>query len=190
MSFPFDGSLPRDAVQINPHYFGDDPQALVNALSTNFAATTFGALKPHTFKAYDALKPPPSYPLATKTVTGTPPNSGIPREVAICLSYYTTYNRPRYRGRLYLIPTWFTSVANVRPSGAIQQAALDFAHEVLTKSLPANTDMVVFSKVEGKAMGGVSDFWVDDEWDTVRSRGLRGTTRLPATRETIIPAAA
>jgi hypothetical protein len=177
MQFPFDSTLPKDVISINPHYNATDPQALVNALAANLKNTTYVSTHPFTLKAYDAAKAPPSYPLAIASQSGTAPNSGVPREVAICLSYYSTYNRPRFRGRLFLPPTWFSAVANVRPTGAIISAALAFATDVLTKSLPSQTNWVVWSDVEKKSQGGVSDCWVDDEWDTIRSRGLSPTTR-------------
>jgi hypothetical protein len=180
LSFPYDSALPRDAVTVNPHYNGSDPDALAAALKANLIAYNPITTAPFTIKVYDALKAPPSYPLATASQTGTPPQAGTPRELALCLSYFSTYNRPRYRGRLYLPAWWFTSVVNVRPSGAIMTGALNFATAVLTKSLPAQTNWVVFSPRDGKSQGGVSDIWVDDEWDTVRSRGLKATTRQTA----------
>jgi hypothetical protein len=36
----------------------------------------------------------------------------------------------------------------------------------------------VYSTTEKKSQGAVSDAWVDDEWDTVRSRGLRASSRV------------
>ena len=57
---------------------------------------------------------------------------------------------------------------------------LTFATQVLTKSLPANHNWVVWSQKLRKSQGGVSDVWCDDEWDTVRSRGLKATTRTTA----------
>src|SRR3954454_23607146 len=135
LQFPYDSALPRDVVSINPHYNGSDPAAIASALKANLLAYTPTADKPWTIKVYDAKKPPPSFPLATQQNNATTPNSGIPREVAVCLSYYAVYNRPRFRGRLYLPTSWFTSVVNVRPSGAVQTAVLGFATAVLTKSL-------------------------------------------------------
>jgi hypothetical protein len=178
LSFPMDTALPKDACSINPHFAGADAQALANALHTNVKAQTANVGHPFTVKIYDAAAPPPSYPLATVTEPGSPPQSAVPREVALCLSYYTTYNRPRYRGRLYMPVTWFTSVANVRPSGAIQQAVIDWAKAVFGTGMPQSTNWVVWSTVEKKAMGGVSNIWVDDEWDTIRSRGLSATARV------------
>jgi hypothetical protein len=181
MSFPFDSTLPRDVVTINPHYFANDASPLLDALKDNLAATTYVSTHPFTLKAYDAAKSPPNFPVAIKEQLGTAPNSGIPREVALCLSYYATNNRPRTRGRLYLPPTWFTAVANVRPSGAIITAALGFAADVLTKNLPSGAFWECWSTVEKAGMGRVTHVWVDDEWDTIRSRGMRATTRQTAT---------
>lgn len=177
MQFPMDSALPKDVISINPHFNGSDPQALATALANNLKNVTYVGPHPFTIKVYDAATPPPSYPLATATQTGTPPGSGVPREVALCLSYYSTYNRPRFRGRLYLPVTWFSAVANVRPSAPVINAALGFATDVLTKSLPSQTNWVVYSPTEKKSQGGVTDCWVDDEWDTVRSRGLAPTSR-------------
>lgn len=177
MQFPYDTSFPRDAITINPHYNGSDPQALASALKANLIAFTPVADKPFTIKVYDAMKAPPNFPLATAVQSGTPVASSMPREIALCLSYYTTYNRPRYRGRLYLPGWWFTSVPQVRPTQAITDQALLFPSQVLTKAMPAQTNWVVYSPREGKAQGGVTDIWVDNEWDTQRSRGLKADAR-------------
>lgn len=179
LNFPFDSTLPRDKVSINPHYNGSDPQQLADALKANLIAYNPVTTAPFDIKVYDAKKAPPSYPLATASQSGTPPASSTPREVAICLSYYAQWNRPRYRGRLYLPAWWFTATVNVRPSGAIMTAALGFANSVLTKTLPAGTFWTVYSGVGGFD-AQVTDIWCDDEWDTIRSRGLRATTRQTA----------
>jgi hypothetical protein len=57
------------------------------------------------------------------------------------------------------------------------ETALDFARKVLQVGMPSQTNWVVYSPTEKKSQGGVTDIWVDDEWDTVRSRGLKSTTR-------------
>jgi hypothetical protein len=178
IAFQVDSSLPKDVMTINPHFSGQDPEALAQALHDNLVAFTPTAATPFTIKIYDAATPPPSYPLATRTVTGTPHASGCPREIALCLSYFTTYNRPRFRGRLFIPATFLTSVVNVRPSTALQSEVLRWATDVLDKAMPPNTNWVVWSTIEKKAQGGVSDVWCDDEWDTVRSRGLAPTERV------------
>lgn len=180
MSFPYDTALPKDAITVNPHFNANDASALLAALKANLIAYNPVTTHPFTLKAYVAGQPAPNYPVATASQTGTPPSSSCPREIALCLSYYSTYNRPRFRGRLYLPASWFTSVVNVRPSGAIIDGVLNFATAVLTKSLPAQANWVMWSDRDGKSQGGVSDIWCDDEWDTIRSRGLSSTMRTTA----------
>lgn len=178
VAFPSDSMLPRDEMAITPHFFGDNAQALANALKANLIAFPATATRPFKIKVYDAQQPPPSYPLATAEQTGTAPATGIPREITLCLSYFSTYNRPSYRGRLYLPYMLIGGSAGTRPTTAQQQAVLDFA-QVLTSNLPASHNWVVYSKKLNKSYG-VSDIWCDDEWDIQRSRGLRGTSRLTA----------
>ena len=180
LSFPMDSALPRDAMTVNPHFNGTDAQGLANALATNLLAWNPTATAPVNVKVYDASKPPPSFPIATASNPGATPNSQAPREVALCLSYYTTYNRPRYRGRLYLPATWFVTGPSVKPSAGVLTQGLQFASEVLRKSLPSGTVWCVYSTTEKKSQGAVSDCWIDNEWDTVRSRGLRADARQTA----------
>lgn len=178
ISFPTDTALPRDEISITPHFFGDNAGALANALKANLIANAQIGVKPFKVKVYDATKAPPNYPLAVAEQTGTPPASGVPREVCLCLSYYSTWNRPRFRGRLYMPEAVFGGAQSTRPNSAQMQAVLDFA-EVFTTNLPAAHNWVVYSRMT-KESNGVSDIWCDDEWDIQRSRGLRGTTRLTA----------
>lgn len=178
MGFPFDSALPRDVVTINPHYNTANPQPLLDHLKSALTAYIGTAGHSFTLKAYDARAKPPSYPVATASYEGTIPNSGAPREVALCLSYYAQYNRPTYRGRLYLPVTWFAPQPNVRPSTSVQQAVIDFM-PVLAHSLPQGDFWTLWSP-RRQLDAQVTDVWCDDEWDTVRSRGLRGTNRLTA----------
>lgn len=177
LSFQYDSAFPRDAMTINPHFGGDNPEALATALSTNLKAmTVLGATFPFRIRIYDAEKPPPSYPLHEIT-NGTGFGSWTvgPREVALCLSYYSTWNRPRYRGRLYLPAQWVGGTIGPRPTAGQITKALEFRN-VLTTGLPPGHNWCVYSPTNSDGYG-VTDCWVDDEWDTVRSRGLRGQTR-------------
>lgn len=176
LSFQYGSALPRDAMAITPHFFGSDPVALANALKTNIiAAVPSGATLPFTIKVYNAQAPPPSYPLATVTNgTGFAPYNNA-REIAICLSYYSTYNRKSYRGRLYLPGQWVGGAFQERPSQTQRDAALAFK-SIFTTGMPATHNWVVFSRKLNQSFG-VTNCWVDDEWDVIRSRGLRGTVR-------------
>jgi hypothetical protein len=180
ISFPEDTALPRDEIQYNPHYNGTDAQLLANALKANLIANANVGTAPFKIKIYDAKKAPPSYPLATAEQTGTPVTNSYPREVAICLSYYAQFNRPHLRGRIYLLPKHVASSANsLRPSGAILTNALAWK-SVFGAGLPASTFWTVYSRVTG-GDAQVTNVWVDDEWDTMRSRGMRSTSRSVGT---------
>jgi hypothetical protein len=179
IQFPADSALPKDVITINPHFAGDAPQALADALKTNLAAVVAIGTKPFVIKVYDALKAPPSYPLAVASQgTGFFP-TGVPREVAICLSYYAAFNRPHTRGRLYLPAFLLTGGLGVRPTSGQITAALNF-RSVFTSGLPAGHKWNTYSPTTGGSEP-VTNVWVDDEWDTVRSRGMKGVAREMAT---------
>src|SRR5215211_4108952 len=180
IGFQLDSVLPADVMTITPHYFGDDAQALADRLKANLAASPpIGGTKPFKIRIYNAQAPAPSYPLATAEQAGTAPASVGPREMALCLSYYSTWNRPRTRGRVYIPASFVGGATQLRPtSGQITQA-LDW-RTYLTSGLPAGHNMVVYSRT-ADASYGVTNFWVDDEWDVVRSRGRKPTTRQLAT---------
>lgn len=180
IGFPIDSALPRDIVTINPHFTGDDPQGLADRLKANLIANAYvGAAHPFSVKVYDAKKLPPSYPLATATNGSGFIATDKPRELALCLSYFAQWNRPTFRGRLYLPNFMLAGNLAVRPSPAQQEIVVDF-RTVLTSGLPTGTFWCVYSqKMETAAQ--VTDVWCDDEWDIQRSRGLRGTSRVTAT---------
>lgn len=176
ISWPLDSALPRDRVAITPHYFGDNPGALANALKANLlAARVGGATIPWELRVYDAQKAPPSYPLATASNPGTTPISSYPREVCLVLSCYSSYNRPRYRGRVYIPPMYITAARGARPTAQQISDALDWGG-ILGRNLPSQHNWEVWSPTDQTGRT-ISDYWVDDEWDIVRTRGLRGTTR-------------
>lgn len=180
IAFQLDSTLPRDAITINPCYFGDDPQALANALKTNIMAVTeIGVDTPFRIKVYNAEKAPPSYPLAEASNGTGMKATNFPREVALCLSYYSTYNRPGYRGRVFIPGSFCGGAMSLRPTSTQMGKALAWGN-TLGKGLPTAHNLVVYSRHLGQSFG-VSNLWVDDEWDTVRSRGLKPTTRQLAT---------
>jgi hypothetical protein len=168
-------------VTINPHFEGDNADALVNALKANLIAWPGTSTASFTIKAYDAAKAPPNYPLAIAEQVGVVPGNDRPREVALCLSYFVTFNRPSYRGRLYLPTRWLTGSLPQRPSATQKTEALSFGQDVLSRNLPTGAKWIVWSTKLKQNMGPVGNIWVDDEWDTVRSRGLRPTSRISAT---------
>jgi hypothetical protein len=179
IGFPFDSALPKDVITINPHYSGSDPQGLADRLKSNLIAGAIGASGQFTIKVYDAQKPPPSYPLYT-TSNGTGFwTTTNPHELAVCLSYFAQWNRPTFRGRLYIPSHFIGGVLALRPSSA-QRTAVGAWAGMLTSGLPAAHFWVLYSRKMDTA-SQVTDWWVNDEWDVVRSRGLRETTRTVGT---------
>lgn len=165
---------------ITPHYTGTDPQALADKLRDQLTAVTSWVSVPTiTINVYLATGAPPHHPLASSVHTGAAATSVMPREVAICLSYYATLNQPRLRGRVYLPAPIMGMASGIRPAPGDLPRALNFG-PALFKTLPAGHVPVVFSRVAGTS-APITNYWVDNEWDTVRSRGLISTTRSVGT---------
>jgi len=180
IAFQVDSDLPKDLITINPHYFGDDAQGLADKLKANLIANSFvGAATKFTIRIYDAQKPKPNYPLATATSGTDYANTTAPREVALCLSYYSTWNRPSYRGRVYIPHFGFGGSVGLKPTSTQMNNVLGWGN-TLFKGLPAGHNAVVFSPKLNQS-NGISNFWVDNEWDTVRSRGLKADSRVQGT---------
>lgn len=181
-----DTTFPADAMIINPHFddhgIASDPEGLAQDLAEALATYyTGGGTKQITVKAYDAEGTPPVYPAGEHTVSpGVSPVSAINRDVAVCLSYYAERNIPRQRGRLY-IPCAAAGIAPsaARPNSAHRQKVADLV-PILTGLGGLDVDWVVWSKTAQQARP-VTNWWVDDTWDTQRRRGLRATTRLEGT---------
>jgi hypothetical protein len=128
-----------------------------------------------TAKIYDMDVPEPRVPLATRTAV---PNMGSegsgPSEVALCLSFFATSNTPRRRGRLYIGP-FFQGAMTQRPSTALRTEIGNLAG-ALANLGGVDVDWMQYSPTNLVA-NKVTDWWVDNEWDTIRSRGLKGTLR-------------
>lgn len=101
-------------------------------------------------------------------------NTGGPREVACCLSYYAGQNTPRRRGRMYMGPFVGTSLG-VRPDPTLTAAILDLGDGILGLG-GLDVSWVQYSPTENTSQG-VTDYYVDNAWDTQRSRGLDPTAR-------------
>jgi hypothetical protein len=182
-SFGADSAFPRDRFVITPH-FNDagaltDPDALAEDLATALAAWCLPAREVQV-KAYDAQGAVPVYPQADVVKNAaTYPVSNYPREIALCLSFYGTRNVGRQRGRLYVPLNVLGLGADVRPSLAARTKVGDLV-PIFTGLGGTDVDWCVFSRTTNTPHS-VTNWYVDDEWDTVRSRGLRSTTRLEGT---------
>lgn len=104
----------------------------------------------------------------------------LPEEVAVCLSMRTDVKGARGRGRVYLGPLTGNAVFNEggRPlvinrfRDAIAAAADDM------RTTAENVTWVVASPTRNE-MSEVKGGWVDNAWDTQRSRGPKATYRTP-----------
>lgn len=182
-----DSVFPRDKMVMTPHFNDQGATTDPQSLCTDLAA----ALKPwitnsqgHQIEvtAYDAQGAVPVVPQGYAVVSaGLAAAMPCPREIAVCLSFYSGFNRARQRGRLY-VPYGLIGTAaglDVRPSATVRTKIGTLA-PILQDLGGVDVDWCIFSKV-GNVARPVTNWWVDDEWDTVRSRGLRATTRTQGT---------
>jgi hypothetical protein len=182
-----DSAQPSDAQIITPHFkFITTPltpadyeafaQALADALNgwSTFKTTV-------TVKLYNAQAPEPNYPLAVKTNPGAGVlNSTVNRDVAVCLSYYAEFNRPRHRGRLY-VPCGPASISPAAASvNSTQMAKVGDLATVLANAGGVDVDWSVFSRMDNTSRP-VTNWFVDNAWDTQRRRGVKSTARITGT---------
>ena len=129
-----------------------------------------------TYNMEDA-KPRPIKGDATYLIPTTSTSESGPREVALCLSYWATRNLPRNRGRIYTGP-WITGTERPAPAAI---ALLQTLKQGLANIGGTDIQWCVYSPTTPGGLGlqfkKVSGAWIDNEWDTIRSRGLRATTR-------------
>lgn len=182
-TFQYDTTLPRDAVMINPCFRANLGTGLGDAFCQDLGDrlatwTTFAG--PLTVRTYDLEGSKPVFPQGTytKNPAATPPAVPIPRELAICLSFYGDRNVRRDRGRLFVPAWWAGTTLGLRPSSTARTTILSL-RSVFEAAGGADVDWIVWSRAGNKATK-VQNVWVDDEWDIQRRRGLRSTTRSTA----------
>lgn len=122
----------------------------------------------------DPLPRPIKYE-STGTFGGTLQTTA-PREVALCLSYYGDRNLARTRGRIYLGP--FNSASGERPAQAMMNALITFGQS-LAGIGGEDQSWRLYSPTTGEDHH-IRHIWVNDEWDTMRSRQLEETVRVTA----------
>jgi hypothetical protein len=172
-------------MMVTPHFKdvagSADPQSLCEDMLAGLEAITpiTGEVR---VTAYDAQGTKPVYPEGDAIVrTGQVHATSNPRELAVCLSFYGERNVPRQRGRLYM-PLFFVGVSalGLRPPHAI--AKMSQYVDLLKNLGGVDIDWVVYSRTLNEAFS-VTDWWVDNEWDVMRSRGLKGTARTLGTTD-------
>lgn len=137
----------------------------------------------HLVKFYEIGAGPPNYPLFELPFTNLTAAAAIemPMEVALCVSYQnvaaTTVPRARRRGRIYISGWSEASNDAGRPTTAARTNLL----AAFTDYVEAFNALGVFEAgIWSRTNGVVYDIeaaHVDNEWDTMRSRGGKATAR-------------
>lgn len=188
VSVAADSVLPADRLVNTVHFNtgfdllnpvgGTDFNTLATDLAALWATNLWptGAAREVDVKLYDLddAKPRPVRAHHVNNV-GAAPASVINRELSLCLSFYADRNLPRQRGRLYIPAVVFAPAGAVRPPQQWADRLLNLA-DALSGLGGSNVDWCVYSRTDN-VHRKVTHAWVDNEWDTVRSRGLKSDTR-------------
>jgi hypothetical protein len=126
-------------------------------------------------RIYDLGDTEPREPKAIRFAAQSGASAPGPGEIALCLSYYAGRNVPRLRGRMYMGPFAAGSIAE-RPADGLMDDFTALATGIGNLG-GVNVDWVQYSPTTG-LFSKVTNAWVDDEWDTQRSRGAKPTKRL------------
>jgi hypothetical protein len=183
VSWQFDTVAPRDAMVITPHFAIDGNVGSLDGLCKDMV-DGLQAITPIPgevrCKAYDAQGTPPVYPVGDYIVNKglTHPHT-YPRELALCLSFYSGRNVKRQRGRIYLPPR-FLQVETDKTNPVTPIAKMDQVADLFEGLGGINVDWVVYSRLLDKAFP-VTNYWYDNEWDVMRSRGRPANLRYTGT---------
>lgn len=200
VSWNMDSALPRDSLECVLHFDRVDVpggpaldwSAIANDIATLFDLNWNVSGCEIVVKLYDLSDALPRPVKATATKRpGLHPASAIPREIALCLSFYGDRNMPRERGRIFLPAVCGISQAAL--SGRPQWSGVNnMSDKAIGLASTANSSLPDIGGIDVKhgiwspttqRFVQAKHYWVDDEWDTIRKRGLRATTRKTATRE-------
>lgn len=181
-----DSVLARDKIVNTFHlnkeggpFLGTDWDALAADAGTLFS-TLYTGTREIVTKIYDTRAAAPRFPLGSNTRNpGTQNASNGPREVACCLSYYGEHNTPHQRGRMFICATMAAMSAGPRPTIGDSNKLFALADGIAGLG-GLDVDWQVYSPTDGQGRN-VTNTWCDDEWDTIRSRGLDPTTRTEGT---------
>lgn len=185
-AFAVDSLLARDQQIITSHFnvhtlplidstdWDDLATDLNNAIHSALGNDT-GHQQKTTLYNLDDAKPRPVKAVHTIN-SGLSAAADRPREVALCLSFHADRNIPRYRGRVFVPGVILPGSLGGRPTTAQQNTVLSLAAGFANLGA-GDVDWCVFSRVDN-VHRPVQHAWVDDEWDTIRSRGARATTRV------------
>jgi hypothetical protein len=134
-----------------------------------------------TTKVYELDDAIPRIPRASHVIAATLNEALMgPRQVAMCLSFYSGASAmsKRNRGRIYLGP-FPKSLMLASPPAALQ-TPLGALVTALGAAGGSGTEWVTFSRT-GAGHSSVTHWWCDDRWDTMRGRLKKATSRVTGT---------
>lgn len=157
----------------------------------NYMASVHGDELIIKFYDHDTVLPAGTQRIPYQTrerVLGAKSTSTMPEEVALCLSYRAALesgtNPARRRGRIFIGPLGENAVQTIsdgrtRPPAELQNALIYGAQELQLgiRNIGANFDWGVYSPTDN-AFNVIAHAWVDDAFDTMRSRGPAPSGRL------------
>lgn len=131
-------------------------------------------------RVYDLGQAPPRMPHVRPLDLGALSGTGLPEEVALCLSYYAGRPLPRRRGRIYVGPLADTAVqtgtGNVEPHPSFRQTLAQAAAGLASQSATAQVRWHLLSQTDQSAHM-ITGGWIDNAFDTQRRRGSKATAR-------------
>lgn len=130
---------------------------------------------------YDMADPKPRPERGVFVYTpGTHENGALaPRHVACCISFYANRNLPSYRGRVFLGPFLLGQVGETVPN-SLRLQIIDLAQR-LQQTNAAGSSVTMTHQVYSEKMKlahPVTNYWVNDVWDTQRRRLSKETLRV------------
>jgi hypothetical protein len=137
-------------------------------------------------RVYDLADPMPREPEVFLWTLGGTGGSPLPRELAICLSFYADRNLRRQRGRVYLGPINTSAIGNTGNDMTVEVAARNTIRDAAITLMNATPTWCVWSEArQAEVVPGGGNFgaqpvtagWVDDAVDIQRRRGLKTSTR-------------
>lgn len=192
VSWQVDSMLPRDARTINPVFRYDDTiltggpnwQTLADDMAALMSSWQLVPGRQLTVKVYEVKEPVegvPNRPNATKVLfPGEFAADNWPGELALCLSFFGGANGPSQRGRLYLPNhTFVTTAPSNRPTSSHRTKVGGLA-PLFASFGGLNIDWGIWSPTRHQ-FTKAENWYVDDEWDIQRRRGLKPTTRTAGT---------
>lgn len=182
---PFPSDVVTNTLHFEDRGATTNPTTLANDLWALYAAQTqwMRGLNELEVRFYNLEDAEPRPIKASKKGTIAGGAGSAPRELCLCLSFHGGRSLPRERGRIYLGPLTGSAAGGARPSQTVRDAAIALA-DGLANLGGIDVSWNVYSPTKRSLGASIDDSftpvkyaWCDDEFDIIRSRGMKPTTR-------------